>query len=67
MKSLDAAKEEGRGVLLYSWRLGQPLPESGARVALFVLSAPESRAEDVLLRSDPSTLEREIRRATFAY
>lgn len=66
MKCLDAAREEGHALLLYSWRLGQPLPEGKARIALFTLSAPESRAEDVVLRSDLATLEREIRAATFA-
>lgn len=64
MKCLDAAHEEGRALLLYSWRLGQPLPEASARIALFTLTAPKSRAEDVALRSDLATLEREIRRAT---
>jgi len=65
MKCLEAADEQGQGLLLYSWRLGQPLPEARARIALFTLSAPESRAEDVVLRSDLATLEREIRAATF--
>lgn len=66
MKCLDAAREDGHELLHYSWRLGQPLSEGRARIALFTLSAPESRGEDVVLRSDLSTLEREIRAATFA-
>jgi hypothetical protein len=66
MKCLDGAREEGKELLLYSWRLGQPLPEGRARVALFALSVPATRAEDVLLRADLTTLEREIRAATFA-
>lgn len=65
MKCLDGALEEGQGLLLYSWRLGQPLPEGRARIALFTLSAPEARGEDVVLRSDLATLEREIRAAAF--
>jgi hypothetical protein len=65
MKCLDAAQEKGQDLLLYSWRLGQPLPEGKARIAVFTLSAPQSRGEDVVLRSDLATLEREIRAASF--
>lgn len=65
MKCVDGAQEDGRDLLLYSWRLGQPLPEGRARVALFTLSVPGARALDVLLRADLTTLEREIRAASF--
>jgi hypothetical protein len=63
LKHVDAGSEDGRALVLYTWRLVRP---DGARHAVFTLAVPAEAALDVLTADDVRRVERAVRAATIA-
>lgn len=66
LKHVDEADEDGRALLLYTWRLGQSLDADRARLAVFTLAVPRPSVPDVLAADDLKRIESAVRAATFA-
>jgi hypothetical protein len=64
LKHVDAAREGGRALVLYTWQLARSLDENRARLAVFTLAVPAAAALDVLTADDVRRVERAVRAAT---
>jgi hypothetical protein len=66
LKHVDAATENGRELLLFTWQLARSVDADRARLAVFVLTVPAEAAQDVLTLDDLRRVERAVRAATIA-
>src|SRR6185295_515954 len=66
LKHVDAATENGRALLLYTWQLARSVDADRARLAVFTLTVPAEAAQDVLTVDDLRRVERAVRAATIA-
>lgn len=63
LKHVDAARENGVDLILYTWQLARSVSADRARLAVFTLAVPADGAVDVLTRDDRTRIERIVRAA----
>lgn len=66
LKYVDAGREDGQELVLYTWQLARSVSADRARIAVFTLTVPAEAALDVLTRDDRRRLERCVRAAQVA-
>lgn len=66
LKHVDAGREDGRALVLFTWQLARSLDQDRARLAVFTLAVPAGAALDVLTADDVRRVERAVRAATIA-
>ena len=66
LKHVDAGREAGVDLVLYTWQLARSLSIDRARIAVFTLAVPAEHALDVLTSDDRRRVERIVRTARIA-
>jgi hypothetical protein len=65
LKCVEAVRETGRDQAAYEWHLAEALPPRQVRLARFRLTVPMESADELIVQSDVSLLDREVRAARF--